>query len=185
MSTCRFRNGDAVKAIPVLEIMSKQPVTTAPDASIHHAARSMRTKDVGSLLVISNGKPIGIITEKDLVTKVVAEDRLPSEIQVQECMTSPVVTVEPYQEVVEAARTMAELRIRRLPVVDGENLVGLITENDILKVWPALIEITRQRAELAKGGEENGVGYCESCATFSDRLGLQHGQMLCPVCSEA
>ena len=98
------------------------------------------------------------MTEKDLMTKVVAEDRLPSEVRVEECMTSPLVTVEPYQEVVEAARTMAELRIRRLPVVDGENLVGLITENDVLKVWPALIENTRQRAEIATQGEGNGVG---------------------------
>ncbi len=173
-----------MKAIPVLEIMSKRPVTLAPDASIHDAARSMRERDVGSLLVVRDGKPIGIVTEKDLVTKVVAEDRLPSEVRVEECMTSPLVTVEPYQEVVDAAKTMADLHIRRLPVVDGENLVGLLTENDVLRVWPALIEITRQRAEMAKQGEGNGVGYCESCATFSDQLGLNHGQLLCPACGE-
>ncbi|MDX1534231.1 MAG: CBS domain-containing protein [Thermoplasmata archaeon] len=176
--------GVSVKAIPVLEIMSKEPVTLTADASIHDAAQSMRTRDVGSLLVVRDGKPIGIVTEKDLVTKVVAEDRLPSEMRVAECMTSPLVTVEPYQEVVEAAKTMAELRIRRLPVVDDGTLVGLVTENDVLKVWPALIEITRQRAELAKQGEGNGVGYCESCATFSDQLSLHHGQLLCPACGE-
>ena len=173
-----------MKAIPVLEIMSKRPVTLAPDASIHEAAQSMRERDVGSLLVVRDGKPIGIVTEKDLVTKVVAEDRLPSEMRVEECMTSPLVTVEPYKEVVEAAKTMAELHIRRLPVVDGGNLVGLLTENDVLRVWPALIEITRQRAEMAKQGEGTGVGYCESCATFSDQLGLSHGQLLCPACGE-
>ncbi len=63
--------------------------------------------------------------------------------------------------------------------------MGLITENDVLKGWPALIEITRQRAEVAKQGEGNGVGYCESCATLSDRLGVHHGQLLCPACGVA
>ncbi|MFQ5839040.1 MAG: cyclic nucleotide-binding/CBS domain-containing protein [Thermoplasmata archaeon] len=164
--------------------MSKKPVTVSPDATIKEAAELMRERDVGSLLAVSSGKPIGIVTEKDLVTKVVAEDLKSSKIRVKEVMTSPVVTVSPYQEILEAAKTMADLNIRRLAVVDDDNLVGLVTENDVLKVWPALIEITRDRAEMSAPAGESGVGYCETCSMFSDRLSLHNGQLLCPECRE-
>lgn len=171
-------------AIPVLEIMAKDPVTLAPDATVLEAARAMRDRDVGSLLVVRDGKPVGIVTEKDLVTKVVAGDLQASGVRVADVMTSPLVTVEPYQEVLEAAKRMAELGIRRLPVVEGGNLVGLVTENDILRVWPALIEITRERAAMAPSLAVGVLGYCESCATYSDRLNSHNGQLLCPECRE-
>jgi CBS domain-containing protein len=172
------------KAIPVIEIMSKKPVTVSPDATVKEAAELMRRRDVGSLLVVSSGKPIGIVTEKDLVTKVVAADLRPSEVRVRDFMTFPVVTVSPYQEVLEAAKTMADLKIRRLAVVEDDQLVGLLTENDILKVWPALIEITRQRAEMSASAAGSGVGYCEACSMFSDQLVLHNGQLVCPECRE-
>ncbi len=144
----------------------------------------MRERDVGSLLVVSEGKPVGIVTEKDLVTKVVAENRTPEDVTVSEVMTSPVVTIGPYHEILDAAKTMADLNIRRLAVIDDDHLVGLITENDILKVWPALIEITRERAAISAPREGVGVGYCEVCSTFSDQLSLYNGQLLCPDCRE-
>ncbi len=172
------------QAIPVVEIMSKSPVIISPEDDVRKAGDLMRSRDVGSLLVVSEGKPIGIVTEKDLVTKVVAEDKKPSEVKVRDVMTSPVVTVGPYQEVLEAAKTMANLNIRRLAVVENDNLVGLITENDILRVWPALIEITRQRAEMMVSAEGAGVGYCEACSMFSDRLSLHNGLLTCPECRE-
>ncbi len=172
------------QAIPIIEIMSKDPITISPDASAVEAANLMRSRAVGSLLVVSGGKPIGIVTEKDFVTKVTAEDRKPSTVKVKEVMTSPVVTVDPYQEILEAAKTMADLQIRRLAVVDDDTLIGLITENDILKVWPALIEITRERAEMATPAEGVGVGYCETCSTFSESLNLHNGQLVCPECRE-
>ena len=146
------------KAIPVLEIMSKDPVTLEPGTSVRDAAGAMRERDVGSLIVVEDGKPVGIVTEKDLVNKVVAEDRRPSDMDLSTVMTAPLVTIGPYQEVLEAARKMAELRIRRLPVVEGDHLVGLVTEADVLRVWPALIEITRERAAMAPAAAEGAMG---------------------------
>lgn len=164
--------------------MSKNPVTIDPSATAKEAAALMRERELGSLLVVSARKPVGIVTEKDLVTKVVAENRMPAEVTVNEVMTSPVVTIGPYQEILDAAKTMADLNIRRLAVVDNDDLVGLVTENDILKVWPALIEITRERAAISAPREGVGVGYCEGCSTFSDQLSLYNGQLLCPDCRE-
>ena len=64
-------------------MVSKEPDTLTADASIHDAARSLRKRDVGSLFVVRKGKPLDIVTEKDLVTGVVAEDRLPSEVPIE------------------------------------------------------------------------------------------------------
>lgn len=172
------------QAIPVIEIMSKSPVTVAPQTTAVEAAAIMKQKDLGSLLVVTDGKPVGIVTERDLVTKVVALDAHASEVPVASMMTSPVVAIGPYQEILEAARMMSELNIRRLAVVDDDHLVGLVTENDIIKVWPALIEIVRERAAIATPVEGAGVGYCEGCSMFSDRLTLHDGQLLCPDCLE-
>lgn len=172
------------KAIPVVEIMTKGPVTIGRESSIRDAATVMRDRGVGSLIVTGNHDPVGIVTEKDLVTKVVAEDRTPSDLRVEEVMTAPLITVDPYVEVLEAAKRMADLGIRRLPVLENGNLVGVVTENDILKVWPALIDITRDRASMAPPATGAVLGYCESCSTYSDRLAVHNGQLLCPDCRE-
>ncbi len=173
------------QATPVLEIMSKEPVTVRRDATIREAAALMKQQDVGSLLVVANDRPSGIITEKDLVNKVVAEDRRPSELRVEDVMSSPVLTVSPYQEVLEAARIMADRKIRRLAVVENGDVVGLVTEKDILRVWPAMMEIARQRAEMTPSAPGTAIGYCESCRMFSDRLTLHNGQLVCPECLES
>src|SRR5207245_1614481 len=90
--------------IPVVEIMTQTPVTIHGDATAKTAAGLMREKDIGSLVVVDTGKPMGIVTERDLVTKVAAEDKQPSRVLVRDIMTSPVVAVHPHEEVAEAAK---------------------------------------------------------------------------------
>jgi CBS domain-containing protein len=178
--------GERVKArVPVMEIMTSAPVTVGPDATVWDAAGLMRDRDVGSLVVLRNGEPAGIVTERDIVKKVAAEDAKPSEVRVADIMSSPVITVHPHEEVVEAAKRMADRKIRRLVVVDDNDFVGVVTENDILKLWPSLIEVTREfdRAGLlaARGTME---GYCESCGAFSTLLAVENDLLLCPECRE-
>src|SRR3989454_9691928 len=132
--------------IPVVEIMTQTPVTIHGDATAKTAAGLMREKDIGSLVVVDTGKPMGIVTERDLVTKVAATDTQPSRVLVRDIMTTPVVAVHPHEEVAEAAKLMSQRKIRRLPVVQDGKLVGIITENDIIRIWPQLIEVTRENA---------------------------------------
>ncbi len=115
----------------------------------------------------------------------VAENGLPSDFPVSQIMSHPVISIHPHKEVVQAARTMADNRIRRLAVMDGDKLVGIVTENDILQVWPRLIEITREAAAIG-AGEPSGatLGYCEVCGVFSETLALEDGQALCRECRE-
>lgn len=170
--------------VPVAEIMTREPVTAPPDLPLHRAASLMRDRGVGSVIVVDGSKPIGIVTERDIVTKVAAENRSPSSVTVREVMTSPVISVHPDVDVEEAARKMSGRRIRRLPVVTEGKLVGVVTENDILRLLPHLVEITRERARAGfpDPGVELVEGHCDSCGVFSKEL-VQDGKLLrCPDC---
>lgn len=170
--------------VPVVEIMTESPVTIRADETAEVAAGLMRDKEIGSLIVLEAGKPMGIVTERDIVTKIAAADKQPSRVLVRDIMTSPVVAVHPHEEVAEAARVMSQRKIRRLPVVQDGKLVGIITENDILRIWPQLIEVTR---EYARAGLESqfarGIeGHCEACGVYSTNLVWDRNLLVCPEC---
>ncbi len=172
--------------VPVMEIMSKSPVMATPDETVDRAAATMRTKDIGSLIVIENERPTGIVTERDIVTKVVAVNKVPSSVKVRDIMSTPVVAVGPREEVVQAARLMSDRKIRRLAVVDNGKLVGVVTENDIVRIWPDLIEITREYARLGLDEDVRGIeGHCEACGIYSTNLVLDRRLLLCPECRVA
>ena len=121
----------------------------------------MRSWKVGSIIIIEEGRPVGIVTEKDLVEKVVAEDKLPAEVKAQRrhVRTRGDQSV-PGRAWPIAGSKMARLRLRRLPVVVGGELVGMLTENDITRLSPSLIEITREWKSInapADGREGAGV----------------------------
>ena len=169
--------------MPVMEIMSRDPVVAAPDLAVDRAAALMRDEGVGSLIVVDGAAAIGIVTERDIVTKVAAENRAPATLRVRDVMTSPVISVPPHEDVEAAARKMSERRIRRLPVVKDGRLLGVVTENDILRVLPHLVEITR---EWAHAGLETAAelveGHCDSCGVFSKELLRDGKPLLCPDC---
>lgn len=170
--------------VPVVEIMSTSPVTIAEDASAADAAALIRDKHVGSLIVVADGRPTGIVTERDIVTKVAAADRSSKSTTVHEIMSAPLVAVHPHQEVAEAAKVMAARKIRRLPVIKEGKLVGMLTENDIIRVWPQLIEVTREwdRAGLEEQFAKGVEGHCEACGVYSTHLVWDRSLLLCPEC---
>lgn len=172
--------------VPVMEVMSRSPVTVAPDDTVDRAAGVMRTRDIGSLIVVEDGRPAGIVTERDIVTKVAAANLAPQAVRVRDIMTAPVVAIHPHEEVAEAARVMSDRKIRRLAVVEGGKLVGVITENDIIRIWPHLIEVTREYARLGLDEEVRGIeGHCEACGVYSTALVLDRKLLVCPECRGA
>jgi len=175
--------------IYVREVMTPTPVTSSPHVTAREAALLMRSEGVGSIILVEDGKAVGILTERDLVEKVVAEDMLPSKVEVGHIMSAPLITTSPDVSVAEAARRMSSLKVRRLPVVEGGELVGILTENDMLRISPSLIELTREWALVNSSGpstasSEGLTGYCESCESFSDMLRLREGRLLCPDCRD-
>ncbi len=172
--------------VPVMEVMSRSPVTAGPDDTVDRVAGVMRTRDIGSLIVVEDGVPAGIVTERDIVTKVAAANLVPQTVKVRDIMTAPVVAIHPHEEVAEAARVMSDRKIRRLAVVEGGKLVGVITENDIIKIWPHLIEVTREYARLGLDEEVRGIeGHCEACGVYSTALVLDRKLLVCPECRGA
>jgi len=172
--------------VPVMEVMSRSPVTASPDDTVDRVAGVMRTRDIGSLIVVEDGVPAGIVTERDIVTKVAAANLVPQTVKVRDIMTAPVVAIHPHEEVAEAARVMSDRKIRRLAVVEGGKLVGVITENDIIRIWPHLIEVTREYARLGLDEEVRGIeGHCEACGVYSTALVLDRKLLVCPECRGA
>ena len=101
----------------VKEVMKAKVITVKPDTSVKEAAQLMRKNRVGSVIVVDD-KPIGILTESDIIEKIVAEDKKASDILVKEIMTSPIIVIEPYIDLEEAMRTMSTCNVRRLPVIE-------------------------------------------------------------------
>ena len=175
----------------VKDIMSSPVITLDEDATSNKVANLMDENDIGCVIITNKmGKPVGIITERDLVQRVLAKNLMPDAINAKEIMTSPLVTIEPEETISEAARRMSRLEIRRLGVVYKGNLVGVISSRDILGVMPELIEIIQEktRIEGAEQEEETEVeekpisGYCDRCGVFSENLKDVDGQNLCEDC---
>lgn len=168
----------------VRDIMASPPVTASPDLSILDAARLMKARNIGSLIVQDGSRPVGILTERDLVGKVVAEGIDPKAARVRELMSSPLLTVPPEMDVLEAARSMARHHVRRLPVINGTKLLGIVTERDILEVSPDLIEVTRARegVEETEAPGEDYLSKCEACGALTEGQLARDGMLLCQDC---
>ncbi len=113
---------------PVEKFMRRSLYFCDPEDTVDKAAKIMKEPHVGSVFVAKNGKPLGIVTERDMLFKVIGEGRNPSEIKVKEIMTSPVVTIDAKAKIREALELMAHHGFRRLLVVDKEKPVGIIAQ---------------------------------------------------------
>ncbi|UCH02722.1 MAG: CBS domain-containing protein [Candidatus Bathyarchaeota archaeon] len=123
----------------VKDIMTRDVTTIPLEASMAEATRVMGAKHIGSLIVESDGKPLGIVTERDLLSKVLVKGKNPKKISVREVMSAPLITIEPEATIKEAARTMFSKK-GRLAVFRGGELVGIITAADLIRSLPETSE---------------------------------------------
>ena len=178
--------------IPLLveDVMSSPVVTVQEDNTVEKVAKLMDEYSIGSVVVVRDkDEPVGVITERDIVRKVVAKDRKPSEVRAAEIMSTPLFTIEPDKDVKEAARTMGRYDIRRLIVMHKGRMVGIVSSRDILQAVPSLLDlmIEKCRAGLVSPPEEEVeavpmAGYCELCGRWSDTLIEVNGQFICEEC---
>jgi CBS domain-containing protein len=124
--------GEEALLLRVRDLMTSDPVTIEPQASVVDAARKMIQKEKGPLPVVEgDARPVGMVTDRDVIARVVAEGRDPGSVTVEDIATRELVTIGPDQDFAEAARLMEEHGLDRLLVVEGERLVGIISEADI------------------------------------------------------
>ena len=116
----------------VKDIMIKDVVTITVDKTVFEAAELMDSKGIGCLIIVQGETPVGIVTERDFVRRIIAK-KLPYDIKVSEIMTKSLVAVDPDVSLKDAARLMSSNKIRRLPVVKQKKLVGIVVASDFIR----------------------------------------------------
>lgn len=170
--------------VPLGDVMRRNPTMIGIDANVANAAKAMCHDEVGSVIIVKNEKPIGIVTEEDINCKVVAKDLKPSSVRVDEIMSTPLITVSADKTVGDAAHMMVKHKVRRLPVVDASHkVIGIVTVRDLLTVSNELNELLADLIEINRE-EIVEVGLCQRCSQMSDDLKRVDNAILCPRCRE-
>ncbi|WP_391204837.1 CBS domain-containing protein [Psychrobacillus sp. L4] len=131
----------------VKDVMSKEVVTCNPQDYVNEVADQMRTLDIGCLPVLSNKKLVGMITDRDIVTRSVAKD---AKSKVENVMTKSVISVSPDDSTEEASIIMARNQVRRLPVVENSELVGFVSLADLAFPFPHVQEVSNAMESISE-----------------------------------
>jgi CBS domain-containing protein len=115
------------------KLMIRNVVTVQRDASVHEAVQLLNKHKIGCLIILNNGQIAGIITERDLLERVLEQCKNPKQTKVSEIMTRNVITGTPDMDTVEATRLMFKLKVKKLPITEGNRLVGIVTLTDIAR----------------------------------------------------
>lgn len=176
----------------VKDVMTSPVVTLDELVTSNEVANVMAKKAIGCVILTNKaGKPVGIITERDLVQRVLAKNLVPDTIQAKSIMTSPLVTISSEATITDAAKQMNNLNIRRLGVTYKGSLSGIVTSKDVLGVMPELIEIIQEKTilscvnEISENPEidsSSTSGYCDRCEIYSEDLKLINGENICEEC---
>jgi CBS domain-containing protein len=114
--------------------MVQEIIKIRADATVKEAVEMMNKHGIGCLIAIKNGKPIGIMTERDILKRVIPESKNPEKAQVSEVMSTPLIVGGPDMYVEDAARLMFKKNIKKLPIMENGKLVGLLTLSDIARI---------------------------------------------------
>ena len=180
-------DADMTTRVLVRDIMNSPVVSASPDDTIHDIAKKMKDENIGSIIIMEKDKPVGIITDWDIVSKALVNDSKPSQIKSKEVMEE-LYTIEAEESITEAARLLRKHNIKRLGVVYKNRLVGIISSSDVIAVTPDLVEIVSEKATIIRGelgiarSANNISGYCDECGEWSDLLQYDEGTFICEVC---
>lgn len=131
----------------VRELMNANVVSIDSEATVKDAAGRMAQHEIGSLVVTEQGKPVGIVTERDLLSRVLAPGKNPEATRVRMVMSKPLVCGDPDMDAADAARFMVSKGIKKLPVTQGGRLIGIMTLTDLCAVQPDLSKIVEEEAK--------------------------------------
>ncbi|MFH1398523.1 MAG: CBS domain-containing protein [Candidatus Woesearchaeota archaeon] len=168
----------------VSDAMTEKPITVAPITTVKECSKIMSSKHVGSMLVIDRSALVGILTEQDIVRKVVAEGKDSGKTKVKDIMNTELITIKPDADIYDALVVMRDKNIRHLPVIFKNKLVGYVTIKDILKIEPQLFEIIAEKIELQRKGirHDSDGGICDACGKFNEELYTIEGLLYCDNC---
>ena len=170
----------------VREIMNSPVITGFEEESIEDVALRMNDCNISAVIIMSGQKPTGIVTDSDIITKVVTKNKKPSEVLVKNVMSSPLHTISDNKTVTEATKFMREKNIKKLGVVDNGKLMGVLSVNDIVSVMPEIYAIVAEKSRImaSESMEKTAhpAGICDSCDQWFDDLHGTDGRYLCHDC---
>jgi len=164
------------------DAMTKKPITCGKDEKITKVAKEMEKNDIGSMIVADKDTLIGLITSEDLIKRVIIQKKDPEKTTAKDVMTKKLLTTTPDEELSEAIYTMINNGIKRLPVIEDKKLVGILTDGDVMRISPKLMEGFLASEERE---EPNVIGdVCELCGNYSETLNKVNGRWICEECLE-
>ena len=128
----------------VRDVMSKNVRVVRPDSSVKEVVATMNKFDIGSIIVVQGGRPVGIITERDILRRIVEQCLAPETLSARQIMTSPVLTINETASVDEAASLMKKKGVKKLLVMNNQKLIGMITLTDIVTNVPKMLSILEE-----------------------------------------
>ncbi len=166
--------------------MSSPVISVSENTDIAKLAEVMNDQNVGAVIVTNEEEqPVGIVTERDIVTRVVAQGRDQCNVVAKSVMSSPLHVVAPDMNLMEALRLMDKLNISRLGVMYKNQLVGVISDRNIIRLVPTIVEILKEQQEINNVSSVSGpsiTGYCDRCESYSNNLRVVDGEFLCEDC---
>lgn len=170
----------------VCDAMTKSPVAISPEATIKECADVMNKERLGSLLVKKDDKLLGIITDQDIVRKIIAKGTDPFTAKVEKHMQKELITITPEKDIFDAITLMASKNIKQLPVMDGRKMLGILTQKDVLKIEPELFDLLVDKLEIKEEPHKPimNEGLCAECGNYSDRLIKKNGSLICNECAK-
>jgi len=131
--------------LKVEDVMVEGVITIDHDAPVMKAVKLMNENEIGCIIVMRRGRAVGIITERDLLKRVIAKSKNPKKTKVREIMTKPLIAGQPEMDLEEATKLMFKMKIKKLPVVETQGkLLGLITLTDVARFQPQMIRILKK-----------------------------------------
>jgi len=174
--------------ILVKDVMRKKVVTIDGDKSTKQAGELMSKTRKGSIIVTRKNKPVGIISDSDLIKRIVAKNLSASKIKIKNAMSKPLITIKPEDKILEAVKKMKKSNIHRLPVVVDGKIVGMVSLTDIARTSPEMVDLLEYRLKMKETPfaikEKFTSGICDSCGNYSEDLTNTDDQWLCEDCRE-
>lgn len=174
--------------IYVKDVMVKPVISIDQDKTVRQAGELMKKTRRGCLIVTKGNKPVGILSDSDIIKRIVAKNLLPNKVKIKGVMSKPLVTISKDDEILTAVRKMKKSNIHRIPVIENKKLIGIISLSDIAKTSPEMVDLLEYRIKMRSFEpeikENLTSGICDSCGNYNDDLKNVNDQWLCEDCRE-
>jgi CBS domain-containing protein len=176
-------------SVQMSDIMVKKVITISRASTVEDAVRLMNEHEIGCLVVTENKNAVGMLTERDLMKRVLARSQDPKKTKVEQVMSVPLISLGPNVEIGDASRIMFQKNIKKMPIVKNDKLLGLITLTDILRIQPQLIKMYKiLSSDLAPKRIKKVLDYYLLVDTKPDLQtnlkGLNGYPLKCPMCGQ-